>query len=91
MKEYVGGFEIPVKYIFCIEFFECASKLNKYFESFCFCEFSFVFDVLGQGSSIAKLVDKIVIIGSSEHLYELDDVDVINFAENGNLIICELA
>lgn len=35
--------------------------------------------MLRESASVAKLIYKIVVVGSSEHFYELYDVDVIDF------------
>lgn len=47
--------------------------------------------MLCQCSSIAVLINKIVVVGSSKHLYKFDYVGVIDFGENGYLVIGEFA
>lgn len=47
--------------------------------------------MLCQRSTITELVNEIVIIGSAEHLNELDDVRVADFGQNSDLVVGELA
>ena len=53
-------------------------------------EFAFLFDEFGKGSSVAVLVNQVVVVGGSEHLYEFDDVGVVNLGQNGDLVVGEL-
>ena len=91
MEEDVGGFEISMQDVFCVEFFKGAPELQENLEGFSFCKFSLGLDVLCKSAAVAELVDQIVVVGSSEHLNELDDVDMVDFAEDGDLVIGELA
>ena len=47
------------------------------------------FDVLSKSTTVTEFVDEVVVIGSSQHLNELDDVGVADFGENGDLVIGE--
>lgn len=47
--------------------------------------------MLCQRSTVTELVNKIVIIGSTEHLNELDDVWVADLGQNGDLVVSEFA
>lgn len=91
VEEDVGGFEISMQDVFCVEFFKGAPELQENLEGFSFCKFSLGLDVLCKSAAVAELVDQIVVVGSSEHLNELDDVDMVDFAEDGDLVIGELA
>jgi hypothetical protein len=46
--------------------------------------------VLSKCTSVAELVNQVVVIGSTKHFYKLDDVNVADFAENSDLVISEL-
>ena len=47
--------------------------------------------MLGQGAPVAVLVDEVVVVGCSEHLDELDDIGVVDFGQDGDLVVSELA
>ena len=47
--------------------------------------------MFSQSSTVTELIDEVVIIGSSEHFYEFDDVDVVDLGEDGDLVVGELA
>lgn len=50
-----------------------------------------LFDMLGKSSTITKFINEVVVIGSAEHLYKLDDIGMVDFGEDGNLVVGELA
>ena len=89
MKEDVGGFEISMQDFFVIECFESVTQLDEDFECFWLCKFAFGFDMLCQCSSIAEFIDEVIVIGSAEHFYEFDDIGVVDFGEDGDLIVGE--
>jgi hypothetical protein len=47
--------------------------------------------MLGECSTVTKLIDQVVIIGGPKHLHEFDDVDVVYLGEDGDLVVGELA
>jgi hypothetical protein len=48
-------------------------------------------DVLGQRSTVTELIDEVVVVGGAEHFQELDDVEVVDLGEDGDLVVGELA
>ena len=46
--------------------------------------------MLCECSSVTELVNKIIVVCSSKHLYEFDDIRVVDFRENGDFVIGEL-
>lgn len=46
--------------------------------------------MLGQSSTVTKLIDKIIVIGSSKHLYKLNNIDVVDLRKNSYFVIGEL-
>ena len=44
-----------------------------------------------EGSSIAILIDKVVVVGGPKHLYKFDDIGMINLRKDGDFIICKFA
>lgn len=65
--------------------------MYKYLDGFRLSESSFGFDVLGQCSAVTILVDEVVVVGGAQHFHELDDVDVVYFGQDGDLVVGELA
>jgi hypothetical protein len=70
-----------------VESFERQSQLLKDLESLLLRKFPFFLDVLSKCSSITKFIHQIVVIGSSEHLKEFDDVRMCDFAEDVDFVI----
>jgi hypothetical protein len=46
--------------------------------------------MFGQSSTVTKLIDKVIVISSSQHLYKFDDVHMVYLGKNGDLVISEL-
>ena len=46
--------------------------------------------MVSQSTPIAELVHEVVVVGGPEHLYELDDVDIADSREDGDLVVGEL-
>ena len=90
MKEDVGRLEIPMQYIFIVEFLEGTPKLIENLQGLTLSQFSFRFDVFGQSASTAVLVNKIIVVGSPQHLNKFDDVGMVDLRQDSDLIIGEL-
>lgn len=75
--------------IFIIQLSECTFQLSKYFQRLTFTQFSQFFNVLCECSSVTELIDQIVVIGSPEHLHKFDDIGVVDFWQDGDLIVGE--
>ena len=90
MEQYVCRLKISVKNVLIIQFTEGTLQLCKDFHGFFFCQFSFLFDVFSQSTSIAVLIDQVVVVGSSEHFNEFDDVRMVDFGQDCDLIVGEL-
>lgn len=91
MEEDVGGFEISVQNILGVKCFKCVSKLLKDLDCFLLGESSFGLDMLCQGSTVTILINQVVVVGSPQHFYKLNDVDVVYLREDSDLVIGEFA
>lgn len=80
-----------MQYFLLVEKIEARPQLWEYLQSFLLAESLLRFDIITQSSPIAILINQIVIVGSSEHLNEFDDVGVRYFCQNIYLVVCEFA
>lgn len=80
-----------MQYIFSMQRLEGIPQLVKNLDSLLLIEPPLALDMLSQRPTVTKLIDKIVIIGSTEHLHKLDDVRMADLGEDGDLIVGELA
>jgi hypothetical protein len=90
MKKYISRFKISMKNILSMQCFECISKLQKYLDGLLFCKSPLWFDMLSQSSTVTKLIDKIIVIGSSKHLYKFDNIYMVDLRKNSYLVVGEL-
>ena len=91
MEEDISGLQISMQYIFGMQRLEGIPQLVENLDSFLLIEPPLGLDMLGQRPTVTKLIDKIVVVGSPEHLYELDDVGMADLGQDGDLIVGELA
>lgn len=91
MEQDIGGLEVPMQYIFSMQRLEGIPQLVKNLDSLLLIEPPLALDMLSQRPTVTKLIHKIVIIGSTEHLHKLDDVGMADLGEDGDLIVGELA
>jgi len=90
MKEYVGGFEVSVQDVLVVELLEGTTELIKNLQGLALSQLSLGFDVLCQSASAAVLIDKIVVVGSPQHLNKFDDIGMVYFRKDSDLVIREL-
>jgi hypothetical protein len=64
--------------------------LGKYFNGLFLSQSLFTLDILSKGATVTELIDQIIVVGGSEHFNELDDVGVVDFGEDGDLVVGEL-
>ena len=76
--------------IFSMENLERWPQLEEYLNGLILWETLLRFDQVSQSATIAVLVDQVVVIGSPQHFNELDDVGVVYFGENVDLIVGEV-
>ncbi len=90
MKENIGGLQIPMENILGTEHFKRGPNLHKNPEGLILRESFLHFYVFGQGSSIAVLIDEVVVVGGSEHLQEFYDVGMVYFGQDCYFVVGEL-
>ncbi len=76
--------------ILSIERFKGTSDLGKYLDRLLFGQSFLALDILGKRAAVTKLIDEIVVVGGPQHFNELDDVGVVDFGEDGDLVVGEL-
>lgn len=91
MEEDISGLQISMQYIFGMQRLEGIPQLVENLDSFLLIEPPLGLNMLSQRTTVTKLIDKIVVVGSPEHLYELDDVWMADLGQDGDLIVGELA
>lgn len=77
MEKDVGRFEVSMENVLGVECFERISQLREDLDSFLLGESSFGLDMFCQGSTVTKLINQIVVVGSSQHFDKFDDVNVV--------------
>lgn len=80
MEEDISGLQISMQNVFVVESLKGIFKLGKDLDGFRLVKPLLSFDVLGKCSSVAELVDQVIVIGCTQHFHELDDVNVADFA-----------
>ena len=91
MEQYIGGFQIAMQDVLGVERLEGVSELEKDDDGLGLAEPGLALDEFGEGAAVTKLVDEVVVVGSPQHLYKLDDVGVVDFGENGDFVVGEFA
>jgi hypothetical protein len=66
--------------------------LRKYFNGLFFSQsfLTLTLDILSKRATVTKLIDEVIVVGGSEHFDKLDDVGVVDFGEDGDLVVGEL-
>jgi uncharacterized membrane protein len=90
IEEDVGRLEVPVQDVSFIEGGKGQPQLLEYLQSLLFGQPAFLLDEFCECPSIAELIDEVVVIGGSQHFYELDDVGMGHLAEDADLVVGEL-
>lgn len=90
MEKDVGWFQVSMQDIFVVECLKCIFKLSKYLNCFLFREAIPGLDVFCQCSAVAIFINKIIIVGCSQHFNKFDDINVVHLGEDGNFVISEL-
>lgn len=91
VEEDIGGLEVSMQNVFGMQRLEGIPQLVENLDSFLLVEPALGLDVLSQRSTVTELIDEIVVVGSTEHLDELDDVGMADLGQNGDLVVGELA
>lgn len=80
MEQNISWFQVPMQNILRIQSLKRAPNLAEYLNRLLLCQSLLGLDILRQCPPIAKLIHQIIIVRGSQHLYELDDVGVVDFA-----------
>jgi hypothetical protein len=70
--------------------FKSTPDLRKHFNRLLFSKSLLTLDILREGAAVTELIDEVVVVGGPEHLDELDDVGVVDFGQDGDLVVGEL-
>ena len=89
-NKYVGWLDIPVDDSVFHEFFYSVEELLDYSDCLVLLHFLIRFDELAQVAVGTVLGDYIGVIGCVEHVYELDDVGVVEGLDNLNFLLQQL-
>ncbi len=91
VKENVAGLDVSVHNVVFDEHFESGEELIKVWQGFFFRELALGFYFLLESALIAKLIHKVIIVGSFENFNEADDVSgVFDFRESVDFVDGEL-